>query len=85
MNYETPNHNVILNTRGLLGIRRESIEKLSAATGISLSTLKRRLLGKSKFTLDEVSKLSEHFGVSVQFIVSSPAMQKSVEVEETHN
>lgn len=47
MNYSSLNELAIANVRALLGARRESIEVLSTATSIPLSTIKRRLCGKS--------------------------------------
>jgi transcriptional regulator with XRE-family HTH domain len=57
--------------RGLLGSNRESIKHLATATGISLSTLNRRLLGKSSFTIDELFAISNHFSVPVNKIAAS--------------
>ena len=59
MNYSSLNELAIANVRALLGARRESIEVLSTATSIPLSTIKRRLCGKSPFTLEEIEQIAK--------------------------
>ncbi|WP_136643218.1 hypothetical protein [Subtercola vilae] len=58
--------------RALLGRNRESIEDLSSATGIPLSTLKRRLLLKTDFTIDEIELIARHYGVTYNSVVYAP-------------
>lgn len=65
MNYSTPSGKAARSIRALLADRRESIESLADGTGIALSTLKRRLLGASPFTIDELGLVAEYFGVSI--------------------
>ena len=50
--------------------RRESIEALAGATKIPLSTLKRRLLNKSPFTLEEIEQIAKHFAVAASDLIS---------------
>jgi len=69
MNYSNVSNNTVSNIRGLLGSNRESIETLSRSTGISLSTLKRRLLNKAPFTLDEITAIAKHFGITPGMLV----------------
>ena len=71
MNYSSLNELAIANVRALLGARRESIEVLSTATSIPLSTIKRRLCGKSPFTLEEIEQIAKHFNVAAIFMSES--------------
>lgn len=77
MNYGTPSGKAARSIRSLLADRRESIESLAAGTGIALSTLKRRLLGATPFTLDEVGLIATYFGVSI-FEVMTPIGDRPV-------
>lgn len=65
MNYGTPSGKAARSIRALLADRRESIENLSEGTGIALSTLKRRLLGATPFTIDELGLIAEYFRVPI--------------------
>ncbi|GGO59006.1 hypothetical protein GCM10010910_00920 [Microbacterium nanhaiense] len=57
--------------RILLADRKLSIEALSAGSGISLSTLKRRLLGSTPFTLDEIGLIAEFFDVPIMAVIEA--------------
>lgn len=63
--------------RALLGRNRQTIHQLAIATDISLSTLKRRLLLKAPFTVDELERIARHFDVSVLSLVSRPEERAS--------
>lgn len=65
MNYDTPSGKAVRAVRSILADRRESIESLSESTGISLSTLKRRLLLASPFTIDELGLIANHFELPI--------------------
>lgn len=65
MNYSTPSGKAARAIRSILADRRESVETLSDETGISLSTLKRRLLLATPFTIDELGLIAQHFEVSI--------------------
>jgi len=65
MNYDTPSRKSARAIRSILFDRHESIESLAAGTGIALSTLKRRLLGASPFTIDELGLIAAYFKVSI--------------------
>ncbi|MFI8593748.1 helix-turn-helix domain-containing protein [Microbacterium sp. NPDC078428] len=65
MNYETPSGRAARAIRSILADRRESIEALADGTGITLSTLKRRLLLASPFTIDELGLIANHFEVPI--------------------
>lgn len=71
MNYLSLSELATINIRALLGVNRESIEKLSRDTGISSSTIKRRLDNKQPFTLDEIEKISKHFQLKPSDIFSA--------------
>ena len=58
--------------RALLGRNRQSINDLSVATGISLSTLNRRLSGERPFTLDDLDKIAIHFDVDPKSLITPP-------------
>ncbi|GAB3292824.1 helix-turn-helix domain-containing protein [Pseudoclavibacter terrae] len=73
MNYESPSSKAARSVRALLAEKRESIESLAEATGIAHSTLKRRLLTISPFTIDELSVIAEHFGVRVHDLLTPPS------------
>lgn len=73
MNYETMSGKVARTTRALLGERRESIEALANDTGIAHSTLKRRLLLISPFTVDEVGLIAQHFNISPAQLLCPPS------------
>lgn len=80
MNYSSLNELAIANVRALLGARRESIEVLSTATSIPpLSTIKRRLCGKSPFTLEEIEQIAKHFNVAASKLLSPIFMSESRE------
>lgn len=72
MNYITPSGRAVKAIRIYLADRGESIEALAEGSGISHSTLKRRLRGDSPFTIDELSLIAQHFGVPVPAILVSP-------------
>lgn len=79
MNYSSLNELAIANVRALLGARRESIEVLSTATSIPLSTIKRRFCGKSPFTLEEIEQIAKHFNVAASKLLSPIFMSESRE------
>lgn len=58
--------------RALLGRSRQSIPDLAAGTGISLSTLNRRLLGQAPFTMDELDSIAHHFNVPARDLLTPP-------------
>lgn len=55
---------VASNVRALLARRRESGRDLATALGWSERTFRRRLAGETPFTVDELTALSRHLGVS---------------------
>jgi len=63
MNYVTRSEIATGEIRALLGRNRQAIKELSHCTGISLSTLNARLLGKRGFTIDELDSIALFFGV----------------------
>lgn len=69
MDYGTYSGKASRSIRIILADRRLSIEALSDGTGISLSTLKRRLLGATPFTLDEIGLIAEYFGISIMSVI----------------
>jgi len=72
MNYDAPSRKVSRSVRALLASRGESITGLSTATLITESTLKRRLLGHSSFTLEETGYIAQHFGLSIPDLLAPP-------------
>lgn len=72
MNYDAPSQKVSRSVRSLLASRGETITALSAATLIAESTLKRRLLGHSPYTLEETGYIAQHFGVSISDLLKPP-------------
>ena len=63
--------------RALLGRNRQSIQDLSIATGIPLSTLNSRLLLKRPFSIDELDAIARHFSVPISALVTEPAGEKA--------
>ncbi len=78
MNYESASAKAARAIRSILADRRESIESLSEGTGITLSTLKRRLLLASSFTIDELSLIARYFEVPVSDVLTPIADRPSV-------
>ncbi|MFC7431020.1 MULTISPECIES: helix-turn-helix domain-containing protein [unclassified Agrococcus] len=76
MNYGTPSGRAARAIRSILADRGESIEALAEATGLALSTLKRRLLGVSSFSIDELTLIAEHFGVPILDVLT-PITERS--------
>ncbi|WIE54201.1 helix-turn-helix transcriptional regulator [Curtobacterium sp. MCBD17_003] len=72
MNYDAPSRKVSRSVRALLASRGESITSLSAETFIAESTLKRRLLGHSSFTLEEAGYIAHHFDVTIHDLLNPP-------------
>lgn len=72
MNYDAPSQKVSRSVRALLASRGETITNLSKATFIAESTLKRRLLGHSSFTLEEAGYIAKHFDVGISDLLSPP-------------
>lgn len=70
MNYSTPSGKAARAIRSILADRRESVEKLAEETGISLSTLKRRLLLSTPFTIDELGLIANYFEVSIIEVIT---------------
>lgn len=71
MDYGTYSGKASRAIRILLADRDLSIEALSDGTGISLSTLKRRLLGATPFTLDEIGLIAEFFSVPLMSVIEA--------------
>lgn len=69
MNYGSLSGKAARATRVLLADKRKSIEWLSETTGISLSTIKRRLLGSHPFTVDEVGLVATAFDVPITVLL----------------
>ncbi len=72
MNYDAPSQKVSRSVRSLLASRGETITALAASTLIAESTLKRRLLGHSPFTLEEAGFIAKHFDVSISDLLAPP-------------
>jgi len=72
MDYEPLSSKVARSTRALLALRGETIESLAYCTDIAHSTLKRRLNGRSPFTIDELSSIASHFEVGVGDLLQPP-------------
>lgn len=72
MNYSTPSARASRAVRDILHARGESQEQLAEATGIALSTLKRRLLNVSPFTINELFVIARHFGLDITQVLASP-------------
>lgn len=72
MNYSTPSNQAARAIRLILANRRETIEQLAADTGIAHSTLKRRLLGVTPFTIDELHLIARHFNVRLSQVLRLP-------------
>lgn len=72
MNSNAPSQKVSRSVRSLLASRGETITGLSAATLIAESTLKRRLLGHSPFTLEEAGYIAQHFDVTIADLLAGP-------------
>ncbi len=72
MNYESLSSKAARSIRALQAGERESIEILAETTGIAHSTLKRRLLGISPFTIDELGLIATHYGVEVSDLIKPP-------------
>lgn len=70
MNYSTPSGKAARAIRAILADRRQSIEALAAGTGLSLSTLKRRLLTRSPFTIDELVVIASFFEVQLADVLT---------------
>lgn len=69
MNYATPSAQAALAVRALLNDRVETQERLADSIGISLSTLKRRMLCTSPFTIDELFAIARHFDVPLPHVL----------------
>ena len=69
MNYATPSAQAALAVRALLHDRSETQERLADSIGISLSTLKRRMLCASPFTIDELFAIARHFDVPLPHVL----------------
>lgn len=78
MNYISPSAQAARTIRLHLADRGEAIETLSNVTGISHSTLKRRLNGLSSFTIDELDVIARHFSVTVSDLLISPFARQKV-------
>lgn len=65
MNYDTPSGKAARAIRSILADQRVSVEALAEGTGIALSTIKRRLLGTSPFSIDELGLIAAFLGVSI--------------------
>lgn len=73
MNYSSPSAKAARAVRALLHDRRESQEQLAGATGIALSTLKRRMLNVTPFTINELFAIANHMDVSIIEALSTRA------------
>ncbi len=79
MNYSTPSGKAARAIRAILADRRMSIEALADGTGLSLSTLKRRLLGHSSFTIDELVVIAGYLKVSLLDVLTPISERRVVE------
>ncbi len=75
MDYTTPSARAARAVRALLHDREETQERLSAGTGIALSTLKRRMLGATPFTIDELFAIAQYFRVPIAGVLA-PANER---------
>lgn len=69
MNYESQGRKASRTIRALLADRNTSIESLAEGSGISLSTIKRRLL-TGGWTLDETQQVADFFKVSIVEVIT---------------
>ncbi|PIO50427.1 hypothetical protein BV502_08770 [Leucobacter sp. OAMLP11] len=79
MNYATPSAQAALAVRALLVDRTETQERLADSIGISLSTLKRRMLCASPFTIDELFAIARHFDVPLPHVLFPQAARSRTE------
>lgn len=61
--------------RALLSRNRMSIQDLSDAVDIPFSTLSRRLLGKTAFTVDELDVIASFFSVPLPSLLKPPVTE----------
>jgi transcriptional regulator with XRE-family HTH domain len=80
MNYDTPSGKAARAIRSILADRRESIESLADGTGIALSTVKRRLLLASPFTIDELGLIAQYFDVPIADVMTPVSERPSAAV-----
>lgn len=80
MNYQTASGKAARAIRAILADRAESIETLSEGTGISLSTLKRRLLGASSFSINELALIAAYFDVPMADVLTPLSERPAVAV-----
>lgn len=59
----------IAKLKGLMAEHGETREDIAKILNVSNSTAKNRLLGKSKFTFDEVKILSQHYKVDINIFL----------------
>lgn len=71
MNYSSLNSIAARNIQAMRGVTRESVEKLSQETSISLSTLKRRMNGEYPYTLDEIELIARHWNLDSTDLLSA--------------
>ncbi|QIK63665.1 helix-turn-helix transcriptional regulator [Leucobacter viscericola] len=70
--------------RVLLNDRKQSQDYLAESTGISLSTLKRRMSNASSFTIDELFEIADHFDVSVNAVLGCSAVDVAPPRRDSH-
>lgn len=83
MNYYTPSGKAARAIRSILADRRMSIDSLAESTGLALSTLKRRLLGHSPFTIDELVGIAAALEVSLLDVITPISERRLVEAKPT--
>lgn len=63
---------VTLTVQLQLALRRETRQDIAQVLGITPSAVTARFKGRTRWSVDDLDRLSEHFGVSVARIVEPP-------------
>jgi hypothetical protein len=61
---------VALSVDAAIGEAGETSTSIADATGIPRSTLRRRLLGSSPFTVAEIASIAHHLGTTPEILIS---------------
>lgn len=64
---------VTTSVRVEMALRRETQADLARVLGVTQTSVSSRLRGRTRWSVDDLDKMAEHFGVEVSALVNPPA------------
>lgn len=74
----TTQDSITTTVRVAMSLRRESQEQLAAVLGVTRSAVSAKLNGHARWSLDDVDRLAEHYGLAPEQLLSPSAALPSL-------